>query len=85
MQTAPAARDTYRHEMNDKDHVRLLDAIMDVREKVVVSGHRAALYDYFLHTWVRREIDIPKHSGHAKHKRRRVEVLWLNPGCACLG
>jgi DNA adenine methylase len=75
------ARDAYKHEMSDEAHERLLDAILNVRGMVVLSGYRNPLYDQALRSWKRHEIELANNSGQTKVKSRRVEVIWLNPAC----
>jgi DNA adenine methylase len=81
VRAARTARDTYKHEMSDEDHVRLLDAIAGVRGMVVLSGYHSPLYDHALGSWERHEFERPNDSGQTKVKTRRVEVVWLSPNC----
>jgi DNA adenine methylase len=76
------AREAYQHEMSDEDHVRLLDAIVDVRGMVIISGYSTPLYDHSLRSWERHEFEMPNNSGQGKKKNRRVEVVWANPACS---
>jgi DNA adenine methylase len=75
------AKDAYAHEMSDQDHLRLLDAIVSLRGMVVLSGYHSALYDNVLHSWERFEFEMANNSGQTKVKSRRVEVVWVSPGC----
>jgi DNA adenine methylase len=87
--TYPAATRTakkaYAHEMTDEDHLRLLDAILNVRGMVVLSGYHNAIYDDALRSWECSEVKMPNHSAQTKVKSRRVEVIWLNPACDRFG
>jgi DNA adenine methylase len=81
LQATRTARNVYKHEMSDEDHLRLLDTITDLEGMVVLSGYRNPLYDHALKDWERITIEIANHAGQAKTKSRRVEVIWLSPSC----
>jgi DNA adenine methylase len=81
VQAARTTRDAYQHEMSDEDHIRLLDVIVSLRGMVVLSGYHNPLYDHALRFWERHEFERPNDSGQTKVKSRRVEVLWMSPGC----
>lgn len=63
----------YRHDMEDDDHVDLLDFVRELQGKVVISGYAHELYDVALKDWRRIEINT-----HADGAQPRTEVLWLN-------
>ncbi|MBR2819823.1 MAG: DNA adenine methylase [Reyranella sp.] len=67
---------SYRHEMDDGQHVELLEFLRTLRGAVVLSGYPHALYDEALADWHRVE-----RIAHADGARERTEVLWLNPAC----
>jgi DNA adenine methylase len=71
------ARDTYRHEMDEAGHRRLLETIIGCRGAVALSGYANPLYDEVLAGWQRVTWDMPNHSGQGRAKQRREEVLWL--------
>lgn len=75
-----ANRSYYRHEMNDDQHVELLDAVRDVRGMVVLSGYDSELYSSRLAGWEvhRTQARISASRGGAT----RTEVAWLNPACS---
>jgi DNA adenine methylase len=81
LHTTRTARGAYAYEMSDEDHVRLLDAITDVRGMVILSGYANPLYDHSLRSWERQAFERPNDSGQTKVKTRRVEVIWLSPNC----
>lgn len=64
----------YRHEMSVEDHELLLDAVLQVRGMVVISGYASPLYDERLVGWARRTRRAADLSRAA-----REEVLWLSP------
>jgi DNA adenine methylase len=75
------AKDVYAHEMNDADHARLLDTIVNLQGMAVISGYANPLYNIALRSWGRIEIPMANHSGQTKVKSRRVEIVWLSPSC----
>lgn len=63
----------YRHEMTDSQHEELLDALLDHRGPVIISGYDSAIYRDMLHGWQREEI-----AERAQTAGPRTEVLWMN-------
>ncbi|MCI8710168.1 MAG: DNA adenine methylase [Dorea sp.] len=63
----------YRHEMDDKGHEELLEAVLGHKGKVILSGYDTALYNSRLKGWHREESDCRSQVG-----SRKREVLWLN-------
>jgi len=68
---------TYRHELDDDTHAKLLDALQELSGMVVLSGYPAPLYESALTAWRRVEI-----AAYADGARDRTEVLWINPQAA---
>jgi len=71
-------RNQYLISMSRDDHERLLEALLQVRGKVILSGYPSPLYDEKLSSWYRLECDIACHAQSGKQKQRKTEVLWLN-------
>jgi hypothetical protein len=67
--------------MSNQAHARLLERIVNLRGTVVFSEYETTLYDDALRAWKRFEFEMPNHSGQTKVKSRRVEVVWVSPGC----
>lgn len=71
----------YRHEMNDDDHIELLQALTACQGYAIVSGYMTDLYHDTLTSngWELRtkEARIAAYRGTAS----RTECLWLNPRC----
>lgn len=67
----------YDHEMNDADHVQLLERLNSVRGMVVLSGYSSALYLGALQGWSMASTEA-RISG-ARGTAMRTECLWLNP------
>lgn len=63
----------YRHEMTDKDHRNLLDALKAHKGPVLLSGYDSDLYNDALQKWHREEI-----STLAQTATKRCDVLWMN-------
>jgi len=71
---------SYRHELDDDAHAKLLDALQELSGMVILSGYPAPLYDISLSAWRRVEC-----AAYADGARPRTEVLWINPqACAAL-
>lgn len=67
----------YSHEMDNDEHIALLNALDSHRGPVVLSGYAHPLYDERLAQWYR--IASP---AVAEHGQQRTEVLWLNEKAA---
>lgn len=67
---------SYRHELSQQDHERLLTMLCGLKGMVALSGYPAPLYDKILAGWQRIEV-----AAYADGARARVEALWLNPAC----
>ena len=63
----------YRHEMSDQDHMELLEAIVDSKAKMMVSGYDCELYDFYIGDWTKVQI-----AARTQDKKQRVETLWMN-------
>lgn len=64
----------YAVEMDDRDHVEMLERLRRCRAFVVLSGYPSQLYQHALPDWTM--ITRQTFADGAKH---RVEALWLNP------
>lgn len=63
----------YRHEMSDEDHWALLQALLEHKGPVMLSGYRSQMYEQVLKDW--HDLDI---RSHAEHGSFRIETLWTN-------
>ena len=72
------ATDAYLHEMTAEQHQALLEVLLAVEGKVILSGYPSVLYDTALAGWRWHEIDIASHGAGGRKKAREVEVLWCN-------
>lgn len=67
----------YRIEMcAEDDHRRLLDALLEARAAVVLSGYANDLYDGALAGWDR--VEIAATTGQGGTSQKRTEVIWSN-------
>ncbi len=73
-----AAPDAYAHEMTEHDHRRLLDALLGVKGRAMLSGYPSALYDDALAGWTRHTFELPNNAAGGARKARETEVLWCN-------
>lgn len=63
----------YQHEMNDDEHVRLLDALLDHTGPVIVSGYDNGLYADRLREWRREE-----KTTYSQIASKKQEIIWMN-------
>lgn len=63
----------YRHEMDERDHIELLEALLQHKGSVILSGYPSELYSGMLSGW--REIHRKSYNQNADP---RTEVLWCN-------
>lgn len=62
----------YEHEMNEEDHLLLLDALDSVQGKVVLSGYANKLYEERIPHWNRVDKE-----AYADGAQKRIESLWV--------
>lgn len=66
-------------EMTAEQHSDLLDALVNAKGKVMLSGYRNGLYDTHLSRgWRRHDFSLPNNAAGGKVKRRMVESVWTN-------
>lgn len=63
----------YRHEMGDKDHEALLDALLKHKGYVIISGYDTGLYNSMLAGW-----DKHGTTAYSQTNCKRQEVIWMN-------
>ena len=63
----------YRHEMNEQDHVELLDALKAHKGYVILSGYPSEMYDRELSGWQRISM-----KSYNQNSDPRMEILWCN-------
>jgi DNA adenine methylase len=72
------ATDVYAHEMTEGQHRELLDVLLAVEGKAILSGYANDLYDGVLSGWARHTVELPNNAAGGEEKRRMTEVLWCN-------
>ena len=65
----------YRHEMDDAEHLPLLEGLIAHPGPVVLSGYASPLYEEMLSSWTCHTF-ITKAEAHAR-EQNRVECLWV--------
>lgn len=69
----------YRHELQDADHITLLDSLTQVQGMVALSGYSSEIYQERLVGWSMNSISARISAGRGGATRK--ECLWLNPAC----
>lgn len=83
---AAGARQVYKHEMTNEQHVEMLDRIGSLKGAAILSGYDNDVYRGRMSGWGRIEIPSKARSSVAGSTRGRSapppdrkEILWLNP------
>ena len=74
------ATNAYEFEMTADQHLQLLETLLRIEGKFILSGYRSGLYDGFAwqQRWHRVDIDIDNKASSAKTKQTKTECLWMN-------
>jgi len=74
------AKQVYKHEMSDDDHIALVELLSGIEGRAVVSMYRHPIYDSLSdkHGWRRVDFDVANHASGAQSKRRMTECCWMN-------
>lgn len=70
--TRPNATDLYKHELTNDDHIKLLNAVQDLKCNIMIIHPKCDLYDSMLSSWRKIEIKV------RYHKKTSIEVLYMN-------
>lgn len=70
----------YRHEMDDQQHMDLIEVVKSLKGMVILCGYPNKLYDGLL-------VGFETHTTQARiagqrGAKMRTEQIWLNPSCA---
>lgn len=70
----------YSHEMDEADHIELLDVLSTIKGRFILSGYPSRLYDdsAIEFGWRHVDFDLPNHASGAKTKPRKTERVWMN-------
>jgi len=84
----------YRYEMTNKDHEDLVDLLLNIKGKAMLSGYVNSIYKKLEDAgWMRHDFETACHAigrtkqtgilgkGTALEKYKRVESVWLSPNC----
>lgn len=63
----------YKHEMNDQEHIELLEVLLNHPGKVLLSGYDNDLYNTYLRGWKKASKKTTAENG-----LFRTEMLWMN-------
>lgn len=66
-------RNIYAHEMEDEDHIELLEVLRRNKSKIILSGYDNDLYNTYLADWHIAEKETTAQMG-----LYRVEKIWFN-------
>lgn len=66
------------HEMTDARHNDLLDVVLGLKGKVMLSGYPSPLYGRRLKSWEVRELPVPNNAAGGASKRVMTECVWTN-------
>lgn len=69
-----ARKRRYTYEMNDSEHIELLEVLNEHPGPVIVSGYSNQIYDKYLRHWVKESIKALAEKGRVKE-----EIIWINP------
>ena len=63
----------YKHEMEDAEHIELLEMLREHPGKVMISGYDNDLYNNLLQGWKKVSLATQAEGG-----LKRTETLWMN-------
>ena len=72
LKSTRSSKRKYRYDYEDKDHVKLIQLLMKLPCKILLSGYPSALYDELLKSWNVLELQVMNRGG------VRTEKLWFN-------
>ena len=63
----------YKHEMEDGEHIELLEVLLKHPGKIILSGYDNELYNNMLTGWRKESIGTQAENG-----LKRIETIWMN-------
>jgi DNA adenine methylase len=63
----------YKYEYTDQKHIELLEAIVNHKGKVLISGYDCELYNNMLPRWNKSSLPVKAEGG-----RDAIETIWMN-------
>ncbi len=67
------SRKQYEHEMTESDHEALLEAILQSRAQIMISGYETEMYNAYLEGWHKEHFASCADGG-----KPRQETIWMN-------
>lgn len=69
-----------KFEMSEPQHIELLECLLRMKGKFILSGYASPLYEHFalVGRWRRTDFNLPNNSSSAKTKERKIECVWSN-------
>jgi DNA adenine methylase len=74
-------KNSYKHEMTEEDHRKLVNILLKVKGKVILSGYDNEIYkDLEDKGWTKRLLkEVPKSSiNHLRNEKKGQEYVWIN-------
>ena len=94
VQSARKGKDRYPHELSDGEHQELVDILLSLKGKVILSGYPNNIYKALENAgWDRKDYSTSsfaaartkqtklKGDGVIKESQKRTESVWLSPNC----
>lgn len=94
VQSARNGKDRYSHELSDDEHKELVDVLLTLKGKVVLSGYVNDIYEPLEQAgWERKNYSISafaaartkqtklQGAGSVKNSQKRIESVWVSPNC----
>ena len=60
------------------DHIEMLNLLLTVKGRVMLSGYCSSLYSTRLAGWSCSYFDLPNNAAGGQSKSRMVECVWTN-------
>jgi len=76
----------YAYEMSEEDHIKLLETLLSVKGKVVLSGYDNPLYNEYLKGWHKSyyKTITTAFNRSSGEESSRIKVLWMNFPPTCI-
>jgi DNA adenine methylase len=79
-ETRTTTKEYGEHEMTPEDHETLLQTLVSLEGKFILSGYHSDMYDDFAadQGWRCEEYEIDNKASGKKKKDKKIECLWMN-------
>ncbi|MEI8269907.1 MAG: DNA adenine methylase [bacterium] len=70
----------YKHEFSDQDHINLINLLLSLKGKVIISGYQSDLYSKMLSSWneTKNSFKLANSTLKDGEKKERQEIIWTN-------